>query len=325
MSTMREEPDGQRAHIPVLLSEVMAGLQPQPGGRLIDGTLGAGGHSAAWLEATAPGGRVLAFDLDAAAIEAARAALAEYGDRAEIVHASYERMGELAPARGFDAVDAVLLDLGFSSMQIDDPERGFAFRFDAPLDMRFDTGQALTAEELVNRTPESELADLIYEYGEERHSRRIARAIVQARPVRTTGELAEIVARAVPRSRERRVQERRSVERIHPATRTFQALRIAVNDELGALSRTLSQAVELLRPGGRLAVISFHSLEDRIVKTFMRDEARGCICPPELPQCVCGREPRLRLVTRKPITGGEAEVEANPRARSAKLRVAERV
>lgn len=328
MSTMREEPDDQRAHIPVLLSEVMAGLQPRPGGLLVDGTLGAGGHTAAWLETTAPDGRVLAFELDAVAIEAARAALAGYdGGRVEIVHASYERMGELAPAHGFGAVDAVLLDLGFSSMQIDDPERGFAFRFDAPLDMRFDMGQALTAEELVNRTPEVELADLIYEYGEERHSRRIARAIVGARPIRTTGELAEIVARAVPRSRGDRHSRggRRVQERIHPATRTFQALRIAVNDELGALSRTLPQAVELLKPGGRLAVISFHSLEDRIVKNFMRDAARGCICPPDLPQCVCDHEPRLELVTRKPITGGEAEVEENPRARSAKLRVAERV
>lgn len=312
---MTDRPDDHADHIAVLPAEVIQGLEPRPGGLLIDGTLGAGGHTAAWLEATAPAGRVLAFDLDLVAIEIARERLARYGARVEIVHASYEQMGEIAPARGFGSVDGVLLDLGFSSMQIDDPERGFAFRFDAPLDMRFDQSQVLTAASLVNELPEDELADLIYEYGEERYSRRVARAIVQARPVQQTGELAEIVEKAVPRSR----------ERIHPATRTFQALRIAVNDELGALERTLPQAVDLLKPGGRLAVISFHSLEDRIVKNFMRDEARNCICPPELPRCVCDHEPRLALVTRKPITAAEEEVEHNPRARSAKLRIAERV
>lgn len=312
---MSDDAKNRLEHIPVLLDEVIAALQPQPGGVLIDGTLGAGGHTGAWLDASAPDGRVLAFDLDTVAIDLARKNLANYGSRVEIVHGSYGQMGEIAPARGFEAVDAVLLDLGFSSMQIDDPARGFAFRFDAPLDMRFDTTQVKTADMLVNGLPQDELADIIYEYGEERYSRRVARAIVQARPIHRTGELAEIVERALPRSK----------ERIHPATRTFQALRIAVNDELGTLERTLPQAVDLLKPGGRLAVISFHSLEDRIVKHFMRDAARDCICPPELPMCVCDHEPTLEVITRKPITAADAETEENPRARSAKLRVAERV
>ncbi len=302
-------------HIPVLLDETIDGLAPHPGADLIDGTLGAGGHTEAWLAATAPDGRVLGFDLDAGALEAARERLAHYGERVEFAHASFATMGDIAPERGFAAVDAVLLDIGFSSMQIDDPARGFAFSADGPLDMRFDRDQPVTAATLVNTLGQDELADLIYEYGEERHSRRIARAIVAARPFHHTGRLAEVVAGAVPRSS----------ERIHPATRTFQALRIAVNDELGALERALPQAVDLLKPGGRLAVISFHSLEDRIVKHFIREAASDCICPPDLPVCVCDHEPTLRPVNRKPITASDAEVNANPRSRSAKLRIAERL
>ncbi len=302
-------------HIPVLLDAVLAGLAPQPGAALLDGTLGAGGHSAAWLRATAPDGRVLGFDRDAAALAAAQQTLAPFGARLTFVHASYADMRRIAPERGFAPVDALLLDLGYSSLQIDDPARGFSFRLDGPLDMRFDVQQPTSAADLVNRLPERQLADLIYEYGEERHSRRIARAIAAARPIETTGALAEIVARAVPRSK----------ERIHPATRTFQALRIAVNDELDALERALPQAVDLLRPGGRLAVISFHSLEDRIVKQFMRRESQDCICPPEQPVCTCDHVATLREVTRKPLMADEAEVARNPRARSARLRVAERV
>jgi 16S rRNA (cytosine1402-N4)-methyltransferase len=305
----------ETVHIPVLLNETLNGLAPHPGTDLIDGTLGAGGHTEAWLEATAPDGRVLGFDLDAGALEVARERLARYGGRVEFAHASFAMMGDIAPERGFVAVDAVLLDIGFSSMQIDDPARGFSFSADGPLDMRFDRDQPVTAATLVNTLGQDELADLIYEYGEERHSRRIARAIVAARPFQRTGRLAEVVAGAVPRSS----------ERIHPATRTFQALRIAVNDELGALERALSGAVALLRPGGRLAVISFHSLEDRIVKNFIREAARDCICPPDLPVCVCDHEPTLRPVNRKPITAADAEVNANPRSRSAKLRIAERL
>jgi 16S rRNA (cytosine1402-N4)-methyltransferase len=302
-------------HIPVLLDETLDGLAPRPGADLIDGTLGAGGHTEAWLEATAPDGRVLGFDLDAGALEAARERLARFGGRVTFTHASFADMGDVAPERGFGAVDAVLLDVGFSSMQIDDPARGFSFSADGPLDMRFDRDQPATAADLVNTLGRDELADLIYQYGEERHSRRIARAIVAARPFQRTGRLAEVVAGAVPRSS----------ERIHPATRTFQALRIAVNDELGALERALPGAVALLKPGGRLAVISFHSLEDRIVKNFIREAASDCICPPDLPVCVCDHEPTLRPVNRKPITASDAEVNANPRSRSAKLRVAERL
>ncbi len=310
-------------HIPVLLAEVLDALAPRPGGLYLDGTLGAGGHTAALLEASAPDGRVLGLDRDPAALAAARARLAPFGDRLVTVHASYAEMGSLAPAHGFGAVDGILLDLGFSSLQIDDPARGFSFRHDGPLDMRFDTRGGLTAAQIVNTWPEDEIAGILFEYGEERHSRRIARAIVAARPIETTARLAEVVRAAVrgamPGGRGR------GRERIDPATRTFQALRIAVNDELGELARALPQAVELLRPGGRLAVISFHSLEDRIVKRFLRDAARDFIPDPAHPMGGVETAPLLRLITRKPVTASDAESEANPRARSARLRAAERV
>jgi 16S rRNA (cytosine1402-N4)-methyltransferase len=309
---MRDHPT---AHIPVLLDEVLSGLNARPGATLIDGTLGAGGHSAAWLDASAPDGRVLGFDRDPAAIEAAQARLAPYGERAVLIHASYEQMGQIALRQDFPAADAVLLDLGYSSLQIDDPARGFSFRHDAPLDMRYDTTRGQTAADLVNHLDQTELADLIYELGEDRYARRIARAIVDRRPIRTTGLLVEIIVGATPRS----------TEKIHPATRTFQALRIAVNDELGALERTLPQAVDLLKPGGRLGVISFHSLEDRIVKHFMKAAAADCICPPEVPVCVCEHEASLKVLTRKPVEASSEEVAANPRARSAKLRIAEKL
>lgn len=301
----------QFGHIPVLLDTVLDALQPQPGGVYVDGTLGAGGHSAALLEASAPDGRVLAFDRDPVALEIARKRLVGYGERFEGVHASYTQMEHHVDA----GVDGILLDLGYSSLQIDDPARGFSFQHEGPLDMRFDTEQTLNAAEIVNTWREAEIADVIYRYGEERHSRRIARAIVAARPIETTQELAELVKHSVPRSR----------EKIHPATRTFQGLRIAINDELGELERVLSQAVRLLRPGGRLAVISFHSLEDRIVKHFLREQARDCICLPEQPMCTCEHEPVLRVITKKPLIATEAEIAANPRARSAKLRVGEKL
>jgi 16S rRNA (cytosine1402-N4)-methyltransferase len=310
-----DHPTPHPIHVPVLLDAVLRGLNPRPGALLIDGTLGGGGHSRAWLEATAPDGRILGFDLDAAAIPIAQARLARFGERAHIVHASFAEVGQISPPLGFEQVDALLLDLGFSSMQIENPARGFSFERDGPLDMRFDTSRGETAADLVNTLPEGDLADLIYRYGEERHSRRIARAILSARPIHTTAALAQIVARAVPRSR----------EKIHPATRTFQALRIAVNDELDELERTLPQAVSLLKPGGRLAVISFHSLEDRAVKQFMRTEATDCICPPRLPVCVCDHRATLAVVTPRPIVPTQEESMFNPRARSAKLRVAERV
>ncbi|MBN1309795.1 MAG: 16S rRNA (cytosine(1402)-N(4))-methyltransferase RsmH [Anaerolineae bacterium] len=309
-------PDQSPPHIPVLLTAVVDGLAVRPGALCIDGTLGAGGHAEALLDASAPDGRLLGFDRDEAALSIAQARLARFGDRCQTIHASYARMGTLAPPLGCAAVDAILLDLGLSSMQLDDPGRGFAFRAAGPLDMRFNTADGETAADLVNTLPEAALADLIYRYGEERHSRRIARAVVSKRPIATTQALAEVVAGALPGGRR---------EKIHPATRTFQALRIAVNNELGELESALPQAVDLLKPGGRLAVISFHSLEDRIVKQFMKREATDCLCPPELIVCQCGHKATLRLVTRKPIEATEEEVAANPRSRSAKLRIAARM
>ncbi len=303
-------------HISVLLRETLAGLAVAPDGIYIDGTVGAGGHAAAILEQAAPHGRLLGLDRDPMAAACAAARLKAFGERARVIHASYIGLEHIARAEGFIPVDGVLFDLGFSSLQVDDPERGFAFRLDGPLDMRFDpASDDLTAAELVNQWPESELGAVLREYGEEPHSRSIARAIVAARPIHSTGQLAAVIAAAVGGRR----------EKLHPATRTFQALRIAVNRELEAVAAGLPQALTVLRPGGRLAVITFHSLEDRIVKRFFQQEARGCICPPEAPVCVCGRVPSVRLVTRKPITATAEEIIANPRSRSAKLRVVERL
>lgn len=304
------------AHVPVLLAETLRLLQPQPGGVFIDATLGAGGHASALLDATAPTGRLLGLDQDTHALQLARARLIEYQDRLVLVHANFRDLKEVAEANGFHQVDGILMDLGLSSMQLDTAERGFAIHHPAPLDMRMDPTRPRSAADLVNELPENELADLIYEYGEEPASRRIARALVNNRPIHTTDQLAQIVAR---------VAGGKGYWRIHPATRTFQALRIAVNDELGALQAALPQAVALLRPGGRLAVISFHSLEDRIVKQFMRDEARDCLCPPEQPVCTCHHTATLIPVTKKPVTALPDEIQRNTRARSAKLRVAERI
>lgn len=293
----------------------MSALAPQPGGRFIDATVGAGGHAAGLLAATAPDGRLLGLDRDPAALVVARERLNAYGERVRLVQAGFADLAAIARTHQFVPVDGILFDLGLSSLQLADPNRGFSFQAEGPLDMRFDPTQDLTAADLVNELPMDDLAELLYQYGEERESRRIAHAIVQARPIRTTRQLAEVVARAVGGRR----------RHIHPATRTFQALRIAVNDELAQLQAALPQAVALLRPGGRLAVITFHSLEDRIVKEFMRRESRDCICEPGLPVCVCGHTASLRLIMRKPITPSVEEVQANPRSRSAKLRVAEKV
>jgi 16S rRNA (cytosine1402-N4)-methyltransferase len=312
-------PDHQ-PHIPVLRDTILDYLNPRPGVLFIDGTLGAGGHEAAILDATGPDGRLLGFDRDAAALDVARANLARFGDRVQSVHASYAEMGRIAPEMDFGAVDGVLLDLGYSSMQIDDPMRGFGFRQEGPLDMRFDRRESRTAAELVNTLGEYELADLIREYGEERYAKKIARAIVGARPLESTKQLADLIERITPRPK-----SRPGKKPIHPATRTFQALRIAVNDELDMLRDALPQAVDLLKPGGRLAVISFHSLEDRIVKQFTRYEATDCICPPEQPVCTCDKQVRLKIITRKPVGASEEEIAQNPRSRSARLRVAERV
>jgi 16S rRNA (cytosine1402-N4)-methyltransferase len=271
------------------------------------------------LELSSPHGVLLGIDADPVALTAARRRLAEYGDRLITANAYFDQLSETAHAAGLSSIDGILFDLGVSSPQLDLAERGFSFQHDATLDMRFGPLASASAADLLDTLTTDELQRIFREYGEERYARRVAERVVTERrqlPIRTTRQLADIVARAKPRSRS---------EQIHPATRVFQALRIAVNDELGRLTRALPQAVDMLRTGGRLAVISFHSLEDRIVKQYMRDEARGCICPPEIPVCVCGRRPTLRVLTQRPITASAEEVMANPRARSAKLRVAERL
>ncbi len=301
-------------HIPVLLDEVLRGLNPHPGQRLIDGTVGAGGHTEAILQATAPDGQVLALDADPTALTVARQRLIAYGERVRFVHANFAQLAAVAHDLDFVPVHGILLDLGLSSMQLDSMGRGFSFQSEGLLDMRYDPSGPTTAADLINNLSQDELADLFYRFGEERRSRTIARAIVAARPLHTTRELADVVTRAVGGRRG---------ARLHPATRTFQALRIAVNDELDALRKALPSAASILAPGGRLAVISFHSLEDRIVKGFFQQEAKDCICPPGQPVCTCGHRATLHIITRKPITASSTEVTLNPRARSAKLRVAE--
>jgi 16S rRNA (cytosine1402-N4)-methyltransferase len=291
-------------------------LNPQPGGRYVDGTLGAGGHAAGLLAASAPDGSLLGLDVDPAAIELARERLVLFAGRAVLRQASYTTLPEQLQDLGWRQVDGILLDFGVSSMQLDAAERGFSFQADAPLDMRFDPGQELSAAHLVNELPEAELADLIYRYGEERQSRQIARAIVSSRPLETTRQLAAVIARAAGRQR--------SGQRIHPATRTFQALRIQVNRELEAVESVLPLAAAALAPGGRLAVIAFHSLEDRLVKEFFRRESRDCLCPPRQPLCTCGHRASLVEVTHRPLQASAQEIDRNPRSRSARLRVAEK-
>jgi 16S rRNA (cytosine1402-N4)-methyltransferase len=302
-------------HVTVLLDEVIAGLQPQQGGYFVDCTVGLGGHAAAILERISPSGRLLGIDVDPEAIQLSQDKLGDYGEALTLVNDSFTNLEAICERYHFHPVDGILFDLGVSSLQLDTAERGFSFHLDAPLNMRFDSGQGLTASDIVNSYSEQELAKLIHEYGEERHSRRIARYIVQNRPIITTVELAQLVEQA---SRGRRAS-------IHPATRTFMALRIAVNSELQNLELALKQTINLLRPGGRLTVISYHSLEDRIAKQFMRDAASSCLCPPGTATCRCGHEPTLKLISRKVIKPTSLETESNPRSRSAKLRVAERL
>lgn len=301
-------------HLPVLYREVLAWLDPKPGGDYIDATVGLGGHTQGILERSAPNGRLLAIDRDPAALALARERLAPFGERVVLAQARHVDLTATARQRGFGRVQGILLDLGVSSLQLDDPTRGFSFQEDGPLDMRMGPDADLTAAEIVNRWPERELARILYDYGEERQARRVARAICAQRPFQRTSELAALVAKVVGYS-----------GRIHPATRTFQALRIAVNGELDSLAAVLPQAVELLAEGGRLLVIAFHSLEDRIVKQFMVREARGCLCPPDLPQCACGHVASLARLTKKPVVPGEEELQRNPRSRSARLRVAQRL
>jgi 16S rRNA (cytosine1402-N4)-methyltransferase len=309
-------------HLPVLVEEVMQMLAPMPGGLHIDATLGGGGHTERILEATSPDGRLLGLDADAMAAARVDARLRpRFGDRLVIRQSNFRELAAVAPAAGFGAVDGCLFDLGLSSYQLADRDRGFGFRAGGPLDMRFDPGRGVPASELIATLGVAELTALFRRYGEEPKAARVARAIADIRrsaPIRTADELAAIIERVLP-------PNPRQPRRTHPATRVFQALRIAVNEELEALEAGLGAALGLLRPGGRLVVLSYHSLEDRIVKRFIAAERRGCVCPPEVPICVCGRNPRLRLITRPSLTPTAVEIAANPRARSARLRAAERL
>ena len=305
-------------HKPVLLEECLEALDIKPEGTYLDGTLGRAGHSLAILRRLTTG-RLIGVDRDMAAIEAAGERLREFGDRVSLVHGNFSDLGNILQNLGITGIDGMLFDLGVSSPQLDEPRRGFSYMHDAPLDMRMDESAALDACQVVNGWSYEELRRILYEYGEERFAPQIARAIVRRRedkPVSTTGDLAEIIRSAMPPKALR--------EKQHPAKRSFQAIRIAVNGELDALPPMLEAAAEALAPGGRLAVITFHSLEDRIVKQKFRELATGCTCPPEFPVCVCGKKPMLTLVSRKPILSGPAELAENPRARSAKLRVAQR-
>lgn len=305
----------QLHHTPVMVPEVLDALKVQPGGRYIDATLGEGGHSDSILQAADPGGQVLGLDADHEAVTVAADRLEEHGDSFLAVQANFRDLRVTALRYDFVPVHGVLFDLGVSSLQLDAEARGFSFRRADPLDMRFSLDQRITASDIVNEYSETELADLIFHLGEERASRRIARAIVRNRPVKTSLELADVIEKAAPRRG----------RRIHPATKTFQAIRIAVNDELAALESALEQAISLLGHGGRLAVISYHSLEDRIVKNFLRRQAADCVCPPGTPICQCDHLATVTLITRRPMQPTGMEVESNPRSRSAKLRVAERI
>jgi 16S rRNA (cytosine1402-N4)-methyltransferase len=302
-------------HQPVLYNEIIHFLQPQKSGRYIDGTIGAGGHARGILEASEPDGLLLGLDVDTTALQIARKKLESYSDRVFLVHSSFKYLSKELDAMGWQMVDGILLDLGLSSMQLDVPERGFSFRNEASLDMRFDQQHPMSAKNLVNNLPEGELADLLYKYGEERRSRQVAKAIVNARPIESTIELARIVASATSSGR----------PGMHPATRSFQALRIAVNDELAVLEEVLPQAISSLIPKGRLAVIAYHSLEDRIVKHYFRRESQDCICPPEQIVCNCGHKASVKVITKRPIRPQEDEIIRNSRARSARLRVIEKL
>lgn len=305
-------------HTPVLLRESIEALNIRPGGIYVDGTLGRAGHSKEIAQRLTTG-RLICIDRDGAAIEAAQERLAPWLDRVTLVRGNFSELADILQDCGVPAVDGLLFDLGVSSPQLDDAARGFSYMHDAPLDMRMDTSAPLTAHEIVNGWDEGRLRRILYDYGEERYAPAIARNILRARaerPIETTLELVEIIRSAMPAKALR--------EKQHPAKRSFQAIRIAVNGELDALPPMVEAAAQALRPGGRLAVITFHSLEDRIIKRAMLEQAKGCTCPPEFPVCVCGNQPKLSILTRKPIVSGEAELADNPRARSAKLRVAER-
>lgn len=306
-------------HISVLLEESIEALHIRSDGIYLDGTLGGAGHSSE-IARRLTTGTLIGVDRDPKALSAARERLAPWMDRVKLVHSNFRELDAILDGLGIPAVDGILLDLGVSSPQLDAAARGFSYMADAPLDMRMDPSDPLTAYEIVNFWPQEELRRILFAYGEERYAPLIAAAIVRRResaPIATTLELVEVIRSAMPQKALR--------EKQHPAKRSFQAIRIAVNDELGAVDGVMGRAIDRLRPGGRLAVITFHSLEDRIVKNAMAQAARGCTCPPEFPVCVCGKKPTLRLISRKPITAGAAELEENPRSRSAKLRVGEKL
>ena len=306
-------------HVSVLLEECLEGLAIKPDGIYVDGTLGGAGHSSQIAKRLTTG-RLIGIDRDPVALAAAGERLEPYKDRVTLVHSNFCNIAQVFEAQGIEAVDGILLDLGVSSPQLDDGERGFSYMVDAPLDMRMNNQDALSADTVVNTWPQEELRRILYTYGEERYAPQIAAAICRRReaaPIRTTLELVDIIRSAMPPAALR--------EKQHPAKRSFQAIRIAVNDELGAVEKVMTDAIPLLKTGGRLAVITFHSLEDRIVKTGIAEAAKGCTCPPTFPVCVCGKKPKVKLVTRKPITASDTELEMNPRARSAKLRVCEKV
>lgn len=305
-------------HVSVLLEECIQGLNIKPDGIYVDGTLGGAGHSSRIVQHLTTG-RLIGIDRDSVALAAAGERLAPYKDRVTLVHSNFCQMDSVLRDLGIDGVDGILLDLGVSSPQLDDGDRGFSYMVDAPLDMRMDGGDALTADTVVNTWSYEELKKILYEYGEERYAPAIAAAVVRRResaPIHTTLELVDVIRSAMPPAALR--------EKQHPAKRTFQAIRIAVNDELGSVAKAMEAAIPLLNPGGRLAVITFHSLEDRIVKNAMASAAKGCICPPEFPVCVCGRKPQVDILTRKPIVSTPEELERNPRARSAKLRICQK-
>jgi 16S rRNA (cytosine1402-N4)-methyltransferase len=307
-------------HISVLPDEVLAALKPRSGGVYVDGTLGGAGHAGLVLTACGPDGVLIGFDRDAEAIAVARERLAPFGARARLFQRNFASITQTLAEIGVDAIDGFVLDLGVSSHQLDKDERGFSFMHDAPLDMRMDRSSGLSAADLVNTLPEAELFRIISEYGEERWAKRVASFIVAARdqqPIETTLQLVDVIKGAIPKAKWE--------ERLHPATRTFQGLRIAVNEELKSLEEGLEGLLGLLRLGGRGAVISFHSLEDRIVKTSFRAAAVGCTCPKGLPGCVCGRVPQFKVLTSKPLRASEEEIAGNPRSRSARLRVVEKI
>ena len=306
-------------HISVLLDESIEALHIRPDGIYLDGTLGGAGHSSEIAKRLTTG-TLIGVDRDPKALAAAEERLAPWRDRVKLVHSNFRELDAILDGLGIPAVDGILLDLGVSSPQLDEAIRGFSYMADAPLDMRMDPSDPLTAWEVVNTWPQEELRRILFSYGEERYAPLIAAAIVRRReqaPIDTTLALVDVIRSAMPQKALR--------EKQHPAKRSFQAIRIAVNDELGAVDAVMRRAIDRLKPGGRLAVITFHSLEDRIVKNAMAEAVRGCTCPPEFPVCVCGKKPKLKLIARKPITAGEEELERNPRARSAKLRVAERL